>query len=84
MEPTRDLADELFRERVRRALQTPPEERLLDGPRLFDLSCRIMADGIRAEYPEADEEQVQKILAQRIKLLRQLEERGRYYPDNSS
>jgi hypothetical protein len=78
MEPTRDLADELFHERVRRALQTPPEERLLDGPRLFDLACRIMADGIRAEHPQADEEQVQKILAERINLLRQLEERDCY------
>ena len=74
MEPTRDLTDNLFRERVLRARRTPPEEKLLDGPRLFDLCCRIMMDGIRNEYPEADEQRVREILAQRVALLRRLEE----------
>jgi hypothetical protein len=73
MEPTRELADDLFRERVLRARQTPPEEKLLQGPRLFDLCCRIMADGIRNEFPDADEQRVQAILTQRIALLRRLE-----------
>lgn len=73
MEPTPELADDLFRERVLRARQMSPEEKLLEGPRLFDLCCRIMADGIRNAYPEADEQQVQEILAQRIELLRRLE-----------
>jgi hypothetical protein len=74
MEPTPELIDELFRERVLRARRTPPEEKLLDGPRLFDLCCRIMADGIRNEYPEADEQRVQELLRQRLALLRRLEE----------
>ena len=74
MEPTKELIDELFRERVLRARRTSPEEKLLAGPRLFDLCCRIMADGIRNESPEADEQRVQEILAQRIALLRRLEE----------
>ena len=30
------LADAIYRERVLRARQTPPEERLLDGIRLYD------------------------------------------------
>ena len=74
MEPTKELIDDIFRERVFRARRTPPEEKLLQGPRLFDLCCRIMADGIRNEYPKADEQRVQGILAQRIALLRRLEE----------
>lgn len=74
MESTRNLADNLFRERVLRARRTPPEEKLLDGPRLFDLCCRIMMDGIRNENPEADEQRVRQILAQRIALVRRLEE----------
>jgi hypothetical protein len=74
MEPTPELIDELFRERVLRARRTPPEEKLLDGPRLFDLCCRIMADGIRNEYPEADEQRVQELLRQRLALLRRLEQ----------
>jgi hypothetical protein len=73
MEPTKELLDDLYRERVLRARRTPPEEKLLDGPRLFDLACRIMADGIRDEYPDADDQRVQEILAQRVALLRRLE-----------
>jgi hypothetical protein len=73
MEPTQELIDDLFRNRVLRARSTPPEEKLLQGPRLFDMCCRIMADGIRNEFPGADEQRVQEILAQRIALLRRLE-----------
>jgi hypothetical protein len=73
MEPTKELSDALFRERILRARRTPPEEKLLAGPRLFDMCCRIMADGIRNQYPDADEQRVQEIMAQRIALLRRLE-----------
>lgn len=74
VEYTPNLSDNLFRERVLRDRRTPPEEKLLDGPRLFDLCCRIMMDDIRNENPEADEQRVREILAQRIALLRRLEE----------
>jgi hypothetical protein len=74
MEPTKELIDDLFRERVLRARRTPPDQKLLDGPRLFDFACRIMADGIRGQYPDADEARVREILAQRLALLRRLEE----------
>jgi hypothetical protein len=73
MEPSKELLDELYRERVLRARRTPPEDKLLEGARLFDLTCRIMRDGIRDEYPDADEQRVEEILAQRLSLLRRLE-----------
>ena len=74
MEPTKELLDAIYRERIVRARETPPEEKLLDGPRLFDLSCRIMLDGIRDQFPDADEKQVQEILTKRLELLRRLRE----------
>jgi len=74
MEPTKELIDALYRERVLRARETPPEEKFLAGPRIFDRVCRIMADGIRNEYPDADETRVQEILAERLELNRRLEE----------
>ncbi len=81
MVPTQELANSIYRERVLRARQESPEAKLLDGPRLFDFCCRIVADGIRNEFPEADEQRVQEILAQRIALLRRLEEgNGLYIP----
>jgi hypothetical protein len=73
MEPSKELVDAIYRERVLRARRTLPEEKLLDGPQLFDLACRIMMDGIRDQFPEADEQRVREILAQRLALLRRLE-----------
>ena len=73
MRPTQELIDDLYRERVLRARATPPEEKLLDGARLFDLACRVMADGIRDQFPDADEELVQQLIRRRLDLLRRLE-----------
>lgn len=74
MKPSKELVDELYREEVLRARAMPPEWKLLEGARLFDRSCKIIADGIRNENPGADEERVQELLIQRIKLIRRLEQ----------
>ena len=74
MEPTQELVDAIYRERVLRARATHPDQKLLDGPRLFDFACRITMDGIRNQYPDADEQRVREILAQRLALQRRLEE----------
>ena len=72
--PGKELADAVFRDRIRAARAMPPEEKLLAGARLFDRSCRIMADGIRDEFPDADEQRVQQILLERLALIRRLEQ----------
>ncbi len=72
--PTRELIDDLFRQRVLAARAMSPEDKLLAGARLFDRTCRIMADGIRHEYPKAD--RVREILAERLALARRLEQSG--------
>jgi hypothetical protein len=51
-----------------------PEEKLLAGPQLFDFACRIAMDGIRHQFPDADEQRVREILAQRVALGRRLEQ----------
>jgi hypothetical protein len=73
VDPTKELADEIFRERVLRARRMPQEEKLLDGPRLFDLACRVTMDGIRQQHPDADDQRVREILRQRLALRRRLE-----------
>ena len=74
MEPTPELLDTIYRERILKARRTPLDEKLLLGPQLFAEVCERMADGIRDEYPDADEQRVREILAQRLALLRRLEE----------
>jgi hypothetical protein len=73
MEPSKEIVDRLFSDRVRRAREMSPEEKFLSGARLFDRSCRIMADGIRDQFPNADERQVREVLASRLAFLRRLE-----------
>jgi hypothetical protein len=74
MDPSPELIDAMYKERVEAARATSGEEKLLAGPRLFELVCRIMADGIRGQYPDADEATVQAILRERLELSRRLEQ----------
>ncbi|HEY7157175.1 MAG TPA: hypothetical protein VH575_24695 [Gemmataceae bacterium] len=74
MGPTQELVDSIYRERVLRARRIPLGEKLLAGPELFARSCQFMADGIRNEYPDADEQRVQELLVKRLALLRRLEQ----------
>jgi hypothetical protein len=74
MEPTKALADAIYWERVERARRTPPADKVLAGLQLFELTSRIMADGIRSQFPDANERRVQDILRERLALSRRLED----------
>jgi hypothetical protein len=73
MEPTQKLLDEIYLERIERARAAPLEEKLLDGPRLFDRVCAIMKDGIRMQFPNASEAEVRLILLERLAIAEELE-----------
>jgi hypothetical protein len=65
-------------ERIRQAQAMSPEEKLLLGPVLFERACRIMADGIRAEYPALDAAGILAKVRERVRLTLEAEEyRGR-------
>ena len=74
MEPTDELIDAIYLEKVERARKQPMEEKLRDGPRLFAYACEAMRMGIRAQYPGLSPEEVEKELRERIELGRRLEE----------
>ena len=74
MESIKELADEIYRERVLRARATPPEQKLLDAFRLLEFGCRIMLDGVRNENPEANESRILEIFARRFEIIRKLEQ----------
>jgi hypothetical protein len=78
MEPTRKLVDDLYRDRVLRARQLPPEEKLLAGAQLYEDVCERVRAGIRSEFPDAREDRVQQILIERVNRLRLVEECGIY------
>jgi len=74
MEPTQELADAIYREKVLRARATPPEQKLFAGVELFTLACEVTKAGIRSQFPDADESRVGEILQQRLDLSRRLGE----------
>jgi hypothetical protein len=62
-------AHALYIEEVDRARAMSPGEKLLEGARLFDRACRLMADGIRHQHPDLDDDQVRAILVERLRRL---------------
>ena len=71
----RPLADAFYADELARARAMRPEDKLLEGPRLFDRVCRVMADGIRHERPDLDESGVQALLRKRLDLADALDRR---------
>ena len=75
---TKALQDSIFLAKVAKARRTPISEKLADGPLLFDHASKIMRDGIRCQFPEFTEEQVEKEFVRRLKIQRLLDARGIY------
>ena len=67
------LADALFQEEVLRARAMRADEKLLEGPRLFDRACRLMADGVRHRHPDLDERAVVAKVREQLDRLTTLE-----------
>lgn len=61
MEPTLNLGDERFCEAVRRARQMSPEERILEGVRMFDEACAHIRRSIRSHFSAATDEDVEAL-----------------------
>lgn len=69
----KQLADNLYQERVERARRMPPAEKLLAGGDLFDHACSITKAGIRMQNPHYSEEQVLAELRRRLEMRRRRE-----------
>ena len=80
MDNIKELADEIYVDRLQRARQRRPMLKLLDGFELFDEACGRMRAGICADFPDADQTAVEAILHARIERLREIEEWGLYRP----
>jgi hypothetical protein len=73
MESTAALADALYREEIARARAMSPDDKLLEGPRLFERACRVMRTGIRHQHPDLDEAGVTALLQARLDRVSALE-----------
>jgi len=50
-----------------------PEEKLSAGFELFEFACGLSRGGIKEQFPEADDAEIERILAERLALGRRLE-----------
>lgn len=66
MTEIQQLHQAIYRDKILRAREMTPEQKLLAGAELFDYACRITLAGIRSQNPEASEERVQEILRERL------------------
>ena len=72
MDSTKELIDDVYRERVLRARRTPIAQKILAGADLFDSACDITLAGIRNQFSGADEARAQAIPRERLVLARRL------------
>lgn len=70
------LADAIYRERVIRARMVPSSQKMGWGPELFSEACSRMRAGIRMQFPESTEQEVESTLRQRLDRLVRMHEQG--------
>lgn len=80
MDNIKELANEIYADRLDRARARRPMLKLLDGFELFDEACQRMRAGIRNQFPAANDADVERILHERIDRIREIEEWGLYQP----
>jgi hypothetical protein len=78
-ENIQELADSIYREKVRRARAMTPEERVAEGFRLGEKRLREMRSEIRATLPNAEETNVELALRKRLVKESDEEERGLFF-----
>lgn len=72
-DPSPELINALFWDEVRAAREQTPGEKMLAGPRLFEMAVRIMEAGIRSQHPHASDAEVDRMIDERLALGRRLE-----------
>lgn len=73
--PFAALADQIYRERVIRARNTPPEDKFLAGEELFEYACWITLAGIQHQYPDFTDADCRRELERRLELRKRMEQR---------
>ena len=77
-ESIRQLADEIFRDKVLRARRLSFAEKFRAGGDLFDEMSEVSLAGIRHQHPGADDATVRQIFAERMRIVRRLDDGNIY------
>ncbi len=63
------------RRRVQASSGLSPEERILAGIKQSELAIRVVEDGLRDQYPDADEAAIASLLLERVRLMKKIQNR---------
>ncbi len=74
MDPTPEFIASIDRGKMEQARGMSDADRILAGARIFNRVCRWARDGIRSQFPDADEVTVERELDRRLALTRRLEQ----------
>lgn len=73
VKPTPELIEVIFLEKVAQARRMSPEERLSAVGDLFETVCERLRAGIRWQFPDVDDQEVEAMLRERLEIARRLE-----------
>jgi hypothetical protein len=63
---TKELIRAIDSRKIERAQEASMEEKMLDGPRLFRMSCQAIKAGLRLDHPDASEAELHQLLIERV------------------
>ena len=69
---------DLFKADILAARRTPPEQRVMDGLRLFAMASQISRAGLRSRHPDADDAEIDRLFAAQLDRQRRMDEYGIY------
>ncbi len=75
MEPTDELINSIYAEKVQARRRMPLEQKLIAGPELFAFACETSRMGIRMQNPNASDAEVEAMLRKRLEIGRWMEDR---------
>jgi hypothetical protein len=70
--PVMPPIDEIFRQKIEQARRMTPEERVVRGLRHSDDMVEVMANMLRGQMPNAGDQEIRRVLRERIDKLRRL------------
>ena len=78
------LASEIYRDKVLRAREQDPCEKLLDGFRLFESALAFTEAGVASQLQTTDRKHIQAAVQERFDRIRAMREMGIYTPVSGS
>ena len=67
-----------FKADILAARRTPPEQRVMDGLRLFEMASQILRAGLQSRHPNADDGEIDRLFAAQLDRQRRTDEQGIY------